>query len=183
MDKNEWLEQNGFNSSEVTYCIYGDTYPYKNYFKEQGCKYSPLLKWHINKKIQVPNSCKIIEINFNKLYQWSEELQKPLQFENAAAWLQSVLIGTSAYQFLGEIGQRKYDLTVEYKSSNNFISKSGQFTYIHTFETDINKIIWFTTKELKLELNAKVLLTGTIVQHQNYKGDNTTVMNRCIIKS
>lgn len=183
MNKKEWLKQNGFNNNEITYCIYGNTYYHKDYLKEQECKYSPLLKWHTDKKIQIPKDCKIAEINFNKIYEWNEELKKPFQFENAAALIQDALTEIPAYQFLGEVGQRKYDLVVKYKSSNNFISKFGQFTYIHTFETDVNKIIWFTTKDLKLQLNDEILLTGTIVQHQNYKGDNTTVMNRCIIKS
>lgn len=182
MNKKQWLEENGFNEEENTYCIIGNTYSNKEYLKSQNCKYSPLLKWHIQEKIELPKDCKYIKIPFNKIYEWNEQLEKPLLFKDAEVWLQSALTDTAAYQFLESVGKRIYDLTVLYKSSTSFISRYGQFTYIHTFVTDKNKIIWFTTKELKYQLNQKLLLTGTIVQHQNYKGDNTTIVNRCIIR-
>ena len=183
MDKNKWLQDNGFNQNEITYCIIGNTYVNKEYLKQQNCKYSPLLKWHCDQKIKVPQNCSIVEIHFSQIYQWNEKLEKPLLFENAESWLQSTLNPHSrAYKFLGNIGQRIYDIAVKYKSSYSFVSRYGQFTYIHTFETDENKIIWFTTKEIKYKLDECLSLTGTIVQHQNYKGDNTTIVNRCVLK-
>ena len=183
MDKNKWLQDNGFNQNEITYCIIGNTYVNKEYLKQQNCKYSPLLKWHCDQRIKVPQNCSIVEIHFSQIYQWNEKLEKPLLFENAESWLQSALNPHSrTYKFLGNIGQRIYDLAVKYKSSYSFVSRYGQFTYIHTFETDENKIIWFTTKEIKYQLDECLSLTGTIVQHQNYKGDNTTIVNRCILK-
>ena len=183
MNKNKWLQENGFNKEETTYCIIGNTYANKEYLKQQNCKYSPLLKWHCDQKITVPQDCSIVEIHFYQIYQWNEKLEKPLLFENAESWLQNVLNPHSrTYKFLGNIGQRIYDLKVKYKSSYSFVSRYGQFTYIHTFETDENKIIWFTTKEIKYQPDTCLLLTGTIIQHQNYKGDNTTIVNRCILK-
>lgn len=182
MNKNQWLKDNGFNEKGITYCIIGNTYANKEYLKEQQCKYSPLLKWHCEQKINVPNNCNIVKIKFNDIYEWNEQFQKPLLFENAEILISRALNPAAAYKFLGNIGQRIYDLPAKYQFSNNFISRFGQFTYIHTFETEENKIIWFTTKELKLDIDSDILITGTIVQHQNYKGDNTTIVNRCIIK-
>lgn len=182
MNKNQWLKDNGFNENGITYCITGNTYANKEYLKEQQCKYSPLLKWHCEQTINVPNNCNIIEIKFNDIYEWNEQFQKPLLFENAETLISRALNPTATYKFLGNIGQRIYDLPVKYKSSYSFVSRYGQFTYIHTFETDENKIIWFTTKEIKYQLDECLSLTGTIVQHQNYKGDNTTIVNRCILK-
>ena len=181
MNKKQWLKENGFNSDEITYCITGDTYKNKEYLKQQGCKYSSLLKWHNENKISLPKDCRIIAIRFNDIYKWNETLNKPLLFKDASNTISRAL-SPIKYEFLGTIGQRIYNILVKYKYSSNFISRFGQFTYIHTFETENNKIIWFTTKNLELNVNTKVLMTGTIVQHQNYKGDNTTVVNRCIIK-
>lgn len=184
MDKSQWLEENGFDNDENTYCIIGNTFNNKEYFKEQGCKYSPLLKWHTDKNIDIPDDCIIIKINFNDIYEWNNILEKPLLFENAKDLLSRLLNVSSKkeYEFLGYIGQRIYNVSARYEHSNSFISRFGQFTYIHTFKTEKNKIIWFTTKKIELNIDTQVLITGTIVRHQNYKGDNTTVINRCIIK-
>ena len=183
MDKQEWFKNNGFNENGITYCIIGDTFKNKEYLKQKQCKYSPLLKWHCDNYISLPEYCSIVEVPFEKIYEWDKKLNKPLIYENAESWLQKVLNpNPQTYEFLGEINQRIFDLEVIYKSSYDFISRYGQFTYIHTFETNKNKIIWFTTKKITYSPNTKLLLTGTVVQHQNYKGDNTTIVNRCILK-
>lgn len=183
MDKQEWFKNNGFNENGITYCIIGDTFKNKEYLKQKQCKYSALLKWHCDNYISLPEHCSIVEVPFEKIYEWDKKLNKPLIYENAESWLQKVLNpNPQTYEFLGEINQRIFDLEVIYKSSYDFISRYGQFTYIHTFETNKNKIIWFTTKKITYSPNTKLLLTGTVVQHQNYKGDNTTIINRCILK-
>lgn len=184
MNKNEWFIENGFNTEGITYCIIGDTYSNKQYLKNNKCKYSPLLKWHLDHIIVLPNNCNIIPINFYDIYEWNDKLEQPLLFKNAKEIIINKLnIYTQKnYKFLGEIGKRIFDLQVTYKYDNNFISKSGQFTYIYTFETQDNKIIWFTTKKIELNINEDFLLTGTVMQHQNYKGDNVTIVSRCIIK-
>jgi len=180
----EWLEKNQFDiKTKITYCIVGNTYPHKEYLKQQGCVFDALLKWHRNHSIKVPLGCQIVPINFDKIYQWNNELQKPTLFKNAETWLQGALNPSCRnYEFLGQINQRIYDLPVTLVNINNFISQSGQFTYIYTFETDKNKIIWFTTKELSKKIGFHYILTATVVRHQNYKGDDTTVVNRCVLK-
>lgn len=56
MTKELWLEKNGFNTeTEVTYVIWGDdTYAIKDWLKEQGCKFNPVLKWHAPEPIELP---------------------------------------------------------------------------------------------------------------------------------
>ena len=35
MDKNKWLQDNGFNQNEITYCIIGNTYVNKEYLNNK----------------------------------------------------------------------------------------------------------------------------------------------------
>lgn len=184
INKQQWLQDNGFNKKEETYCITGNTYQIKDLLKAQQCKYSPLLKWHTPIRIDIPDIYKQIKIIFSQIYDWDTQLQKPLLHKDAETLLHRLLYPAAAqdYQFLGDIGQRFYNISAILKEKNNFISRFGQFTYIYTFETDNNRLIWFTTKDINIDINIKVLLTATVVQHQNYKGYNTTVINRCIIK-
>ena len=37
MDKSQWLEENGFDNDENTYCIIGNTFNNKEYFKHWYC--------------------------------------------------------------------------------------------------------------------------------------------------
>ena len=44
----------------------------KDTLKEVGCKYSPLLKWHIDHKINLPAGFKLVTVNFEKIYAWND---------------------------------------------------------------------------------------------------------------
>ena len=82
MTKAEWLEKHGFNTDGVTYCIYGeDTYAIKDWLKEQGAKYNPILKWHIPNKIELSEDFTLIPITFDEIYGWDEECEEACFFE------------------------------------------------------------------------------------------------------
>ena len=87
-------------------------------------------------------------------------------------------------QFVGEEGE-KLMLTVTYIGSPYFKRKSfggygEEECYIHNFkDADGNKLIWVTTKGLRLEEGAQVTLKGTVKGHREYKEEKQTTLTRC----
>lgn len=185
MTKEQWLNKNGYSNEGITYCILGDTYSIKDEIKSKGGKYSTLLGWHIDHKIELSDKFTFKEVHFEQLYDWSEEYEAAYQHQDINEVVAKILAPVTAknYQYFGIVGQRNYDIPVKFLLMKTFQSQFGM-TNIYTFLTinNLSKIIWFTTKDLDLKEGDEVQLTGTVKDHRIYKGENTTIMNRCIIK-
>ena len=185
MTKAEWLEKHGFNTDGVTYCIYGeDTYAIKDWLKEQGAKYNPILKWHIPNKIELSEDFTLIPISFDEIYGWDEECEEACFFEKSKQIIDKKFAeaaGPSLSEYVGEIGERLRNLTVVYHSTRGFNGNYG-YTYIHTFYHGENQLIWITQKLLDIDYYSVVDLTGTVKSHQIFRGVKQTQLNRCIIK-
>ena len=185
MTKAEWLEKHGFNSNGITYCVFGeDTYAIKDWLKEQGAKYNPLLKWHMANKIELPEDYSYIQFSFDELYTWDYEAEEGVFIEKAKEITGKKFAeaaGPSLSEYVGEIGERLRNLTAVYHSTRGFNSNYG-YTYIHTFKQGENVLVWFTQKELFLDKGSVVDLTGTVKKFEEFRGVKTTQLSRCIIK-
>ena len=83
-NKKIWLEQNGFSAQGITYAIVGDTYAIKDWLKENGYKFNPILKWHGPEELlDLPEGYHTIEFNFDDLYEWYPMIKAAHPFENA----------------------------------------------------------------------------------------------------
>ena len=72
--KTEWLEMNGFSEYGVTYLVLGNSYPIKDDLKENGFKFSPLLRWHGDTNdFDLPEGCYYKEFCFDEVFIWNEE--------------------------------------------------------------------------------------------------------------
>ena len=185
MTRAEWLEKNGFSQDGITYCIYGDdTYAIKDYLKEQGCKFSPLLKWHAPTKVEVPEGYGFVEFKFEELAEWSDAEGTVFYYENSKNIVDrrfKEVEGPSLSEYIGEVGERIRNLTAIFKSSRGFAGAYG-WTNIYTFESGADVLVWFTQKDLTLEKGAIIDLTGTVKKHEEFRGVKTTQLSRCIIK-
>lgn len=78
-----------FNEKNETYCIIGETYAIKDYLKEQGYLYNPILGWHGSTLIELPPDYKTITItvNFNEIYTIDEETNEPIYKDEASVSL------------------------------------------------------------------------------------------------
>lgn len=185
MNKIEWLEKHGFDENEVTYCVWGDdTFSIKDWLKEKGAKYNPFLKWHTGNMFDLPVGYRYISFNFNEIYEWDEECGEACFKEKAKEIIErrfAEAAGPSLSEYVGEIGERLRNITAVYKSTRGFNGNYG-YTYIHTFESQNNVLVWFTQKELFLEKGQVIDLTGTVKKHEEFRGVKTTQLSRCIIK-
>ena len=185
MTKELWLEKNGFSKDELTYVICGeDTYSIKNWLKEQGCKFNPILKWHCPEPFELPAGFKLIAFSLADLGEWSDETREMLYFDNAKAIIERKVReaeGPSLSEYVGEVGQRLRNITAIFKSTRGFMGNYG-WTNIHTFQSGENVLVWFTQKDLNFEYGSVADLTGTIHIHEEFRGVKTTRLSRCIIK-
>lgn len=186
MTKVEWLEKNGFNTeNELTWCIGGgDTYEIKNELKEMGFKFNPLLKWHINEPVDVPTGYGMVSFSFDELFYWEDKRGTALIKTTAESLIEArakELETPSLSEYMGYIGERLRNLEAIFISGHGFNSKYG-WSNIYTFKYGENELKWFSQKDLDFEKNQKILLTGTVKDHSEYKGVKATILSRCIVK-
>lgn len=181
----KWMLQNGFNTDGITYCVAGEnSFNIKDMLKQQGFKFSPLLKWHGDTKIDLPDNYYFIPLHFSDLYAWDIQKQEVLPLVGAAAKVQDALKQGLPQQsnFIGTIGERLYDVNAVFKFSKAFINKSGSFVFAHHFDIQNERAVWVTQKQLSLIPEQSILLTGTIISHSVFANRKTTNINRCIVK-
>lgn len=181
--KAKWYSDNAFGEDNLTYCIFGEnTYAIKDKLKELGCKFSPLLKWHSPIPLDLPAGYGMFAIALDDIGAWEDG--NFLYHENAKDFVERKFIeaeGPSLSEYVGELGERLRDLSVTYKSCHSFSGLYG-LTYIHTFESGDNILVWMTAKELDFEKGQPLFLTGTVKEHSEYRGIKQTKLSRCIIK-
>ena len=185
MMKSAWLEKNGFSADGFTYCVFGeDTYSIKDWLKEQGCKFSPLLKWHFPKPLDLPVGYGMICFSFEDIYDWDYETEEAYYYESAKEMIDRKFKeaeGPSLSEYVGEVGERFRHETAIYKSTRGFSGKYG-WTNIHTFQIGEDVLVWFTQVDLNLERGCMIDLSFTVKKHEEFRGVKTTQLSRCLIK-
>lgn len=182
-NKTKWLAAAGFNSLGETYVFFGESFSIKDELKAAGFKFDYLLKWHI---AEIPEGYedKVIKFDVNELYTFSAWGKGVINADAAKIVEQRInaAMGETDRYWFGEIGDKITELPVTLVSKNGYESKYG-YTNIYTFE-DENKHLfsWFTTTNQIFSVGNKALLSGTIKQHDDYRGVKRTILTRCKLK-
>ena len=185
LTKEEWLELNGFGTDARTFCVFGDdTYSIKDWLKEQGCKFNPILKWHSPEPLDIPVGYGMIGFDFDEILEWDEAEGTANYLEKAPELIDRRFReaeGPSFSEYVGQIGERLRHITAVYKSTRGFAGKYG-WTNIHTFQVNDDVLVWFTACEIDMEKGSIVDLSATVKKHEEFRGVKTTQLSRCIIK-
>ena len=185
LTKEEWLEVNGFGADGRTFCVFGDdTYGIKDWLKEQGCKFNPILKWHSPEPLDIPVGYGMIGFDFDEILEWDEAEGTANYLEKAPELIDRRFReaeGPSFSEYVGQIGERLRHITAVYKSTRGFAGKYG-WTNIHTFQVNDDVLVWFTACEVDLEKGSIVDLSATVKKHEEFRGVKTTQLSRCIVK-
>ena len=193
----KFFEKNGFNSDGDTYIVLGNTYKIKEDLKKIGCKYNEMFGWHSKtpldeypvEKINVfdsvtdddtGNQCEICtknefgEIEWNIDYWWLIQVINDLRKD----YIDNSKLKTG---YFGEIGD-KVDFTLKCVAYYGFDTQFGT-TYIWKFVDSENHVfIWKTGKYIdNFESGVEMHIKGTIKDHNEYNGEQQTVLTRCRI--
>ena len=182
----KWLEENCFNENLTTFVYFpADSFEVKDNLKDAGFRFSKILLWHI---ASIPEGYedKVVEITLDKVAEinaWGEGFYRP----DAKTFVDDILkncrpVEESTSEWLFEEKERFYDYAVVLKSARGMETRFGWTTLIK-FEDDHGNILdWWTSTDVKAEVGNRVLLTGTVKSHNEYKGNKTTAVTRCKIK-
>ena len=182
----KWLEENGFNENLTTFVYFpANSFEVKDNLKDAGFKFNRSLLWHI---ANIPEGYedKVVEITLDKVAEigaWGEGCYRP----NARTFVDDMLkncrpIEESTSEWLFEEKERFYDYAVVLKSVRGMETRFGWTTLIK-FEDDHGNILdWWTSTDVKAEVGDRVLLTGTVKSHNEYKGIKSTTVTRCRLK-
>lgn len=184
--REKWLEENCFNENLTTFVYFpADSFEVKDSLKDAGFKFNRSLLWHI---ANIPEGYedKVVEITLDQVAEigaWGEGCYRP----NARTFVDDMLkncrpIEESTSEWLFEEKEKFYDYAVVLKSVRGMETRFGWTTLIK-FEDDHGNILdWWTSTDVKAEVGDRVLLTGTVKSHNEYKGVKSTTVTRCRIK-
>ena len=162
----------------------GNTYEIKDQLKEQGCKFNPAFGWYSTHEIDVPTGYGIVSINFFDAYTWfplSKQFMLNDKAKEVADAAKASLEPKSNSEYLGEVKERLRDLEVTLTDVRSFDGFYGT-TFIYTFAYNEDVLVWMTSSCKDIEVGEKLLLTGTVKEHSEYKGVKQTKLSRCIVK-
>lgn len=167
----------GFADGFIT-IIKGDSYPYKDYLKAEGAKYSKLWGWYFASNLEIPplaNSLEAVRLNWELVGQEDGLLKSESIIKAEVAKL---IHEPSESKFVGEIGER---IEVEVTVKRAIPIESYYGCVIFTFEDEDKNIFVWKTQPRAIEVGSKIKLRGTVKAHNIFRDVEQTVLSRCVV--
>ena len=181
-----WLEKNGLNSEKVTYIFLGNTYEIKDQLKAIGAKFDYILGWHIDHEVEDYQTMKVdlsecLMTNMFDGYNFDNEKLFALDLDSLRKVNYNKINNIKGSEYVGNI-KDKLEIEVTLKFWVNFETMYGAQTLYSFTDDQGNIIVWKTANWLDLEKETKVILKGTVKDHNEYKGEKQTVLTRCKVE-
>lgn len=166
----------GFAEGYIT-IFRGETFDHKEELKEAGARYTRWWGWGIAGGSKVPEIEGLEPVRLD----W-ETVGGPdgkcYTEDVVTAALEPILYGAGKSSYQGQVGERLRNIPVTVISCNTFASNYGAKQVI-TFEDNFENVyVWFTTSK-QVDAGTNWLLTGTVKDHNTYKGVAQTILTRC----
>lgn len=157
----------------------GDTYPLKDWLKEQGAKYKPLWGWYFPSDVKLPER---FPEGIDPMRLFWDDICNPLSTDLAAKEYVEAAVATLVYdpcpsEFVGEVGER-IDIAIRVERKSNFDGRYGTTNVYKMVDESGNIYSWFTTTS-PMEAGKNYIIRGTVKEHTRYKNEKQTVLTRC----
>lgn len=184
--KLEVAKKLGFNSEGKMYIICGgDTYAIKDQLKALGARFDYNFKWFLSNPVDLPEGYQLCEFSFDELYDYEPRTKWATLKNNVKdiikGRLQELETTTDTKYYPAEI-KDKISVQATLTAIRGFDSMYG-YTYIYTFTLDEYVFVWMTTKDLGLDTDTIVNLSGTIKGFEEYNGVAQTQVTRCKVSA
>ena len=185
--REEWLIRNGFTKAGITAVYVGiNSFEMKDQLKEEGWKYSPAFGWRIadESALDKYGDANVALIHVDKMASFN--------LYGEGCWLSTAqnLVNQireskrpeSKSQWIGEVKEKIIDIPVKITRISGFCSQFG-WTDVITMMNEDNILSWFTSSNISdLEVGKEYLLSATVKEHSEYKGEHQTVITRAKLK-
>jgi len=181
----EFFKRNAFDEAGVTYVALGNTYQIKDQLKEAGFKYDTVFGWHADHEVVAYptvaiNAADVFGKNDYDWYVWElADAKKIKSIIREANDQQTAAKDTSEY--VGSVGE-KITVTATLERAHEYSYSIGWktiYSTAYTFKDDAgNTIVWKTQKYLDVKEGQQVTVTGTVKEHNTYKGKKQTIITR-----
>jgi hypothetical protein len=167
----------GFVNGYIT-IFKGNTYPHKDWLKENGARFTKLFNWSFASDIEwpeaeLPEDLESIQIPWEAVSSNDHLLPE----SEVRSYIESLMYEPSSSEFIGEIGDR-IELTLTVTKAITLESYYGT-SIMHIMEDDAKNVFVWTTKAKNFPEGKVVTLRGTIKDHKEYKGIKQTILTRC----
>lgn len=168
----------GFKNGYVT-IFKGDTYPHKEWFKENGCQYKKWWGWSLSSEAELPEELpegvEAIRLNWEDIGE-GESLKNDSIVEAA---VNALLYEESHSNYVGEIGSR-IEIEVTVTKALKINGYYGPSTCYTMEDAAGNVFVWITSStRVRFDEGESYWIRGTIKDHKVYKNVKQTVLTRC----
>ena len=166
----------GFDNGYIT-IFKGETYDYKDWFKEHGARYTRYWGWGFASTMEVPEPLPagVTAIKLDWDLVGDGESLKPEDAVKEA--VEALVYDESPSQYVGTIGD-KIETTLTVKSAITVNGAFGPSTLHIMYDADQNVYVWSTTAKI-LITGATYMVKGTIKDHRLYQHTKQTILTRC----
>lgn len=172
-------EQLGFNDGSIA-LIGGNTSAVKDWLNRIGARYHKLFGWYLpTNELDgvIPEGITLYPLTWAEVSVNNKYLRPDYEILELVS---SKKYGESTTEFVGEIGQKiTTDLTV--KKVIELDTRYGKTNMHFMTDKDDNIFIWITNTRNLVE-GQRYTVSGTIKNHETYKGERRNVLTRCQVK-
>ena len=168
----------GFSKGYIT-VFRGNTYPYKEWFKENGARFTRSFKWSFDSDVEIPEDIpeglEPVRVEWEQVgngdrLKTDDEIKKVMD----NIFYASV---DSLSEYVGEIGDR-LELTVTVNKAITFDGYYGT-SIMHIMEDGDGNVYVWTTSSKSFPEGKVVTIRGTVKDHREYRGVKQTILTRC----
>ena len=158
---------------------------YENYFRRSNARYARYWGWYIisteDIPADLPKEISTIKLPWEIVGDDKGNLNSEQEVKNAIAALTNPNNVNSQSSYLGTIGERRlFTVTV-----TNIVKTQTQYgiTRSYIFQDDNNNVLFWNTKTSPaININDKIILKGTVKEHNIYNNTKQTILTRCAIQ-
>lgn len=169
----------GFKNGYIT-IFKGDTYGCKDWFKENGARYTKFWGWGFSSEMEVPADLPA-GIEAMRL-EWAQvgEGDSLKNDDLIKTAVDAMMYEPSSSEFQGEIGQR-LEVEVEVVKAIALDGYYGPSNCYTMRDYENNCYVWITSStRTSLKENMVYRIRGTVKKHSTYKNTKQTVLTRCV---
>lgn len=167
----------GFTNGYITIFKHNGMDEDNEWFRQSDARYARMWGWYFISTMELPKDLpegvEPVQLPWELVGNPDGKLKSESEIRKG---VDSLLYEKTNSQYIGEVGQRvELDVIVEKN-----ISLNGNYgeTHMHLLRSGEDLLIW-TTMAKNWAVGSSHHIKGTVKKHQEYRGENQTVLTRC----